>query len=445
MIHPIEYRYGSMEMKRIFDRNSWVKYCVIVEFAALEALVELGLIDIDKDVLKKFREKAVEEISYSLVKDLEKIYRHETMAVVQAIYRLVGPEIGRYLHLGLTSNDVLDNVLMLQVKDGLNVIIRKLDRLIEIVKDFVNEYKEVPVLGRTHGRAAVPITLGFRFLIYLDELIRCRLELAESLKKFIVGKVGGSVGSQVEIHPNGREIEEKTLEKLGLEPAPMYLQILPRDLLAHILSRLIILSSVLEHIANEIRILSRSGIEEVLEGSTEKQVGSSVMPHKRNPVTSEKVCGIARYLRSISSSVFENISFEDERDLRNSSFERIVIPEIFLLVDEQLVSLEKIFKSIEVYEEKCITNIKKEGLKIYSSVILHIATMKGGDRQKIHEKLMKIFRSDYSDIDELYKVIEKDAYLSSYISYEDLRRAADLNIYVNACRSKVERYLRRLE
>ena len=444
MIHPIEYRYGSEEMRKIFYRDTWVQYAVDVEFALLESLVEAGVFEIDKNVLKSAYEEA-KKINYSLVKELEEKYRHETFALVYAIYEKVGAEIGRLLHVGMTSNDVLDNVLMLQVRDALKLILDRLDKIIGRLKETVDRYRNQVVVGRTHGRNAVPITLGFRFMIYLDELMRARSEIEYALENYVVGKLGGAVGSQVELYPHGELVEKVMLQKLGLKRARTYLQILPRDILTHIILRLVTLSSILEHLANEIRVLSRSGIDEVSEGFDESQVGSSVMPHKRNPILSEKVCGLARYLRGLAPSILENIVFEDERDLRNSSLERTLIPEVFLILDEQLISMKRVLENLVIDEEQCMKNLRDAGYEIYSAVLLHIGVKKGGDRQKLHEKLRSLFSRRYSSLEELYEAVKSDALLSSYYTFDDLKRASDLGLYISACEAKIKKFMEDLE
>lgn len=444
MIHPIEYRYGSNDMRKIFDRNAWVKYAVDVEFALLESLVEVGLFDIDKDLLREAYHRA-RGIDYSLVRRYEEKYKHELFALVYAIYEAVDREIGKAIHVGMTSNDVIDNILMLQIRDALRIILKRLDEVIHLVKSFVERYKKQIVVGRTHGRYAVPITLGFRFLLYLDELLRSRREINHSLERFIVGKLGGAVGSQVELYPNGINIERLMLQKLGLRLASTYLQVLPRDLIAYILLRVIILSSVLEHIANEIRVLSKSGIDEISEGFDAEQVGSSIMPHKRNPILSEKICGLARYIRGLAPSILENIIFEDERDLRNSSLERTLIPELFLLVDEQLITLKTILDGLIVDTKICEVNLENAGYEIYSSLLLHIGVRNGGDRQKLHERLKNIFSRRYHSLEELYKAIKSDDLLAEYFNMDDLRKATDINIYISACESKIKQYLNNLK
>ncbi len=433
-IHPVEYRYGSEDMRRVFSRDSWVGYACRVEYALLEALVEMGLIPLGREELEGVRDRFF-SVSYEDVARLEKRFGHEVFALVWAIYERVGEPVGRYLHLGLTSNDVLDNVAVMQARDGLEILLRRIDVVVDRLRLFVTRYASTPLLGRTHGRAATPITVGFRFSVYLDELLRARDGLARMLD-YLPGKIGGAVGSGVEMFPHSLELEKRVLEKLGLRRARAYLQVLPRDYFSRLLSEVIHLSAVLEHLNNEVRMMMRSGVEELYEEAD--RVGSSVMPHKRNPVDSEKVCGLARYLRGLLAPVYENIVFEDERDLRNSSLERIVIPEAFLLVDEQLVTTARVLERLRVDEARCIENIRKEGMNIYSNVLLHMGVSRGGDRQVLHERLRRIFRTRVETPEELLKLVMEDDYLSKYLTEEDIRRATDLSRYVDACLSRLD-------
>jgi adenylosuccinate lyase len=300
-------------------------------------------------------------------------------------------------------------------------------------------------MGRTHGRAAIPTTYGFKFVLFLDELVRAYDVINYTYRFVSVGKLGGAIGSQVELYPNGKVVEDNYLKYLGIEKAGFYTQVIPRDRLAYYLSSIIALSSVLDHIANEIRNLQRSEIEEVFEYFGEEQVGSSVMPHKRNPILSEKVCGLAKVLRGLVTGIFENINLEHERDLTNSSFERNVVPEIFLLVDEQLSTMIKVFDGLIINREKALENIKKQEPFIYSDLILQRAALNGADRQKVHKILRKFFLdSGIEDKDKIISLILKDRYLSRYLSREDLESVMDLEVYIDAAAQKVRDYLSNL-
>jgi len=441
-IHPIEYRYGSDEMREIFSRERWVFLAKKVEYVILKSLRDLGLINLSDDDLKKMW-SLFKSVDYKTVSKYEKVTKHEIMALVRALADVSG-EYGRYIHIGVTSNDILDNVLMLQIKEGLNIIINKLKKIIETLNKVVKNSKEIPILGRTHGRAAIPITYGFKFSLFLDEFNRVINRLQDD-KKYIVGKIGGAVGSQVELYPYMDRLESMILNELGLKKARFYTQVIPRDYLAYIILDLAVLSSILEHFANEIRNLQRSEIDEVNEGFSESQVGSSVMPHKKNPIMSEKICGIARVVRSYSVGILENIIIEHERDLRNSSFERTLVPEIFILVDEQLKTALKILDNLKLNKDKALRNIESFIPEIFSDMLVQVGTLNGGNRQEIHERLRKIFTVNrVKTIDELRSIIKEDNYLSKYLNEKDMDKVFNLKLYIDAASKRVDKLLRSL-
>ncbi len=438
-IHPIDYRYGSDQMRKIFTRENWLKYFKLVEQNLLEALIETGVIKekIDLDDLKE----CMSRVTINDVTRWEKITRHETMAVIKAISEKCG-EYSKYLHLGATSNDILDTILALQIKDANKIILNKIEKLIDSLIKLISKHKKTPLLGRTHGRAAIPITYGFRFSLYLDEIFRAYQQIKKASEVVLVGKLGGAVGTQVELYPLMKKIEDIFLTKLGLGKATFYTQVIPRDRLATYLNSLILLSSILEHLANEIRIMQRSGLEEVMEEFGETQVGSSVMPHKKNPIMSERVCGLGRKIRALSSAIYENIILEDERDLRNSSFERTTIPELFLLLDEQINLSIRIVTNLKIYEKTAYKNLENEKPFIFSDLILQMTVKRGGDRQEAHEHLRKIFTEKQpKNINELIKELMKDKYLSKYLSQEDIKDAVSLDKYIDAAANRVEKLL----
>ncbi|HEW93400.1 adenylosuccinate lyase [Candidatus Geothermarchaeota archaeon] len=439
VIHPVEYRYGSSEMRKVFERNTWVDYAKSVEYNLLRALAEKKLIPYTEEELQ-YVHKMFKKVDYSDVVEYEKITKHETMALVKALSEAAG-EYGKYIHLGLTSNDVLDNVLMMQVRDALNILLNKLKDILLKLLDIAYRELDTPILGRTHGRAALPVTVGFKISLYIDELYRSYIRLKDDFR-FIAGKIGGAVGSQVELYPYMDKIEDIILNNLNLKKATFYTQIIPRDRLAYIILDVIVLSTVLEHFANEIRHLQRSEIDEFDEGFEEEQVGSSIMPHKRNPVKSEKICGLARVTRSYASSVIENIISEHERDLRNSSFERIVVPEVFLIVDEQLETLNKILSNFKVNREKALKNIRENIPGIFSDILVQIATLRGGDRQVLHDKLRIILAvKRTTDLKEFIKAVEGDEYLSKYITMEDIEDLMSLRLFIESAVSKAKKLL----
>lgn len=440
-IHPIDYRYGSDEMRRIFSRETWLEYFKLYELKLLEVLNELGIVKLNIDVIRE----SFSKVSLKDVNRWEDKVRHEAMAVVLALGE-VSKEHGKYIHLGATSNDVLDTVMALQIREAHKLIIHKLNILLKVLYRFIEKYIDAPILGRTHGRSALPISLGFRFSLYLDELYRIYKILCDAIKYVAVGKYGGAVGSQVELYPKQSLIEEKLMKKLGLDVASFYLQIIPRDRLAYYLFNLLLLSTILEHMANEVRILQSSGIEEIYEPFREEQIGSSIMPHKRNPIISEKICGLSRKLRSLSPSILENIVFEHERDLRNSSFERCILPETFLLVDEQLDSSIKLVKGISPDLNKIRENIERESPYIFSDLIIQLATLNGADRQEVYRRIREIFINvAHIDEEKFLKAILEDDYLSKFLDRNIIDNCMNLKVYIDAVVHRVKSFLSNID
>ncbi len=434
-IHPISYRYGSSEIRDVFSKSKWLDYMKKVELELLKALAKNKVVDEDLDW--DLIEKAFRDVDINDVMQWEKLTKHETMAVVSALSEKAG-EYGKYIHVGATSNDILDTVLALQLKEAHDIIIDKLRILNEFLIEKSFSTRKIPILGRTHGRAAIPTTYGFKFGLFIDELSRLYFELSRSINLVGVGKLGGAVGTQVELFPLGDKVEMSILASLHLKESSYYTQVIPRDRLAIYLLNLITLSSVLDQLANEIRNLQRSEIEEVFEPFSKSQVGSSVMPHKKNPINSEKVCGIAKILRGYAIGILENIVLEHERDLTNSSFERCVIPEIFILLDEQLKTMIHVIKNLEINEDNALKNLRLQEPYIYSDLVLQKAAIKGANRQVAHDHLKKILLSKtrLSKNDFIEKIMN-DSYLSKYLTIEDVKDAMDINIYVKAAEKRL--------
>ena len=434
-IHPIEYRYGSDDVKRVFSKDNWLKLFIEVEIAILESLEKNKVIP--KGISDEVK-KSVKSINIKDVDKWERVIKHEAMAVVLAMHEKAG-DAGRYIHLGATSNDILDTILGLQIREAGNIILHRLHELIRELILLAWKERATPCLGRTHGRAAIPITFGYKLLLFIDELDRSRELLANAIDLSTVGKYAGAVGTHVELGGIGELVEKQVMEKLDLKVARHATQIIPRDIYAYLFTSISILSSILDQLGREIRNLQRSGIEEVLEPFTEKQVGSSVMPHKRNPILSEKICGLAKVIRSLSLGWMENIVVEHERDLTNSSFERMAVPEAFILLDEQLLVARRIVAGLEVNRDKMLQNIEQEGLWIYSDILIQTVALKGGDRQVAHEHIRKIIMSGGNIED-----ILNDEYLATYITKADLNTETLLRRCIKAASEKTVDFLTKI-
>lgn len=428
-IHPIEYRYGSQELRKIFDVNSRLKFMIEVEIAILKSLEKYKIIP---DGASNIVEDLVKNITIEDVKRWERVTKHETMALVMAMAEAAG-EYGRFIHLGATSNDILDTALALQIKDASKVISKKSLQLIISLLRLAWKERRTACIGRTHGRAAIPTTFGYRLLQYVDELVDAYLLFNQFIEQATVGKYSGAIGIYAELGKIMKELEKNIMDILGIKPAVYSTQIIPRNKLSNLIYSMVLISTALEHLATEIRNLQRSGIDEVYEPYGKKQVGSSVMPHKRNPILSEKVCGLARILRSYINGVLENIVLEHERDLTNSSFERVIIPEIFLILDEQLDTMRYVVENLVINKEKMLENIKKEEPWIYFDLIIQRITVNGGDRQKAHSILRELYLKK-ANIDEIFS----NDYIKKYLHKQDVSIVTDLKYYTKLAAWKVE-------
>lgn len=433
VVHPIEYRYGSDELRRVFSRDSWLKFFIQVEVSILRALENKGLIPRGTHLEV---ESAARNVTIKDVEEIENIIKHESMAIVTLLSKVSG-EAGKYIHLGATSNDILDSILALQLSKAEPLILSKIEQLIKKLIHLSWRERRTPCIGRTHGRAALPTTFGYRLLMFIDELDRAYDIIKQAFTLASVGKYSGAIGTYAELGEVMCEVEREVMDILGIMAARYSTQIVPRDRLAFLFLSLSLLSSILDQLGREIRNLQRSGIEEVFEPFATEQVGSSVMPHKRNPIMSEKICGLSRIIRGLTLGALENISLEHERDLTNSSFERVAIPEILLLIDEQLSTAIKVISELGVNKENMLNNIRKEEPWIYSDLIVQIATLKGANRNIIHEKIRRIIMQGSKSLKDLLT----DPYLRKYITSDDLNKVSNLDYYISMAEFRLKRVL----
>ncbi|MDW8062063.1 MAG: adenylosuccinate lyase [Nitrososphaerota archaeon] len=418
-VHPIEYRYGSREMRRIFEREMWLEYMLMVEAALADAHAAVG--NIPKEAAEAIRSKASTRfVKLERVNELEAITKHEVVAVVKALAEAVGEPYGGYVHLGATSNDITDTVLALQVREALRIVERGLARLAKLTAEMALKYKDTICLGRTHGVAAIPITFGFKLAVWASELKRHLERLNYLRERVCVGKLTGAVGTMAGFGGKAFEIQDHAMKILGLKPAEITTQIVPRDGLAELVLTLSLISSTLDKMANEIRNLHRTEIRETEEAFEEAtQVGSSTMPHKRNPIGSEKICGLAKIIRGFATPALENVVQEHERDLTNSSCERVMIPEVFLLLDEQLKTMYQVLSNLKVYPENMMRNIEATMGLIFSEAVMIALVRKGYDRQKAHELLRVSCLEAMKKGIHLREVL-KNTEVSLYLSDEEL-------------------------
>jgi len=439
-IHPIDYRYGSEEMRRIFEEESKLQKLLEVEAALARAHAKLG--NIPEEAAKEISKKAsTKYVKLERVKEIEAEINHDLMAVVLALAEVCG-EAGKYVHLGATSNDIIDTATALQFKEALAIVERDLEELKNILLERAEEYIDIVCVGRTHGQHAVPTTYGLKFAIFAMEIKRHLERLREMKKRLLVGQMTGAVGTQASFGDKGIEIQELVMKDLGLGKVEVSNQLIQRDRYAECFALLALISATLDKMGREIRNLMRTEIAEVAEPFREdKQVGSSTMPHKRNPINSEKVCGLARIIKSNVFVALENVSLEHERDLTNSSPERCIIPESFVLLDEILKTMKKVMKGLKIFPENVEKNLMlTKGLNLAEAVMIEL-TKKGMSRQKAHELLRRLSIKAFEENKGLKEVLLESKEVRAYLSEEDIERVTNPKNYIGTAIEQVRRIL----
>ncbi len=407
MIHPIEYRYGSPEMKAIFEEEQKLQYYLDVEAALAEAHAELGHIP-QKEAEKIRKAATINHVTLQRVKEIEVKTRHDMMAVAEALSEASN---SGYVHVGATSNDIVDCTNALQLRKATEIILEDLRELKEILTSKAEKYINLVCVGRTHGQHSIPTTYGMKFALYLDEMRRNEQRITSAYNN-ICGKMSGAVGTMASF-TDGLKIQEVVGKILEIPMAKISNQIVQRDTYCELLMSLAILASTLDKIATEIRNLQRTEIAEASEGFAKGQVGSSTMPHKKNPITCEKISGLARVMYSNVFPALQNNVLWHERDLTNSSCERVIIPESFVLADEMLKSMKNVLTSIVIDEKKIKENLYLQRKSLAESVMIAL-TEKGMPRQKAHALLREL-----SVKREFVKAV-KDSEITEFLSEEEI-------------------------
>jgi len=382
-------RYGTPEMLRVFEEENYIQKMLDVEAALAWAQSEVG--EIPKEAAEKISEIAsTKYVKVSRVKEIEREIKHDVMALVRALAEACGPS-GAYVHLGITSYDVVDTARALQLKEALKIIEQRLNNLELVLLKLADRYKNTMMMGRTHGQHALPITFGFKMAGWMREISRHIQRLRECEKRILVGKITGAVGTQAGLGPNAMKIQELVMQRLGLRLAGITTQIISRDVHAELICLLAMIASTLDKFATEIRELQRTEIAEVFEPfEVGRQVGSSTMPHKRNPEICERICGLAKVIRGLVIPALENIPTWHERDLTQSSAERFIIPEACILVDYMLYLMTNVLSNLEVDEKKMLENIGLTQGRALSEAVMIALTKRGMSRQEAHEILRKL-------------------------------------------------------
>lgn len=430
-------RYGTLEMRRIFEEENRLQKMLDVEAALAWAHGEVGNIP-REDAERIVRTASIDYVKLRRVKEIEREIKHETMAVVRALAEACGPS-GGYVHLGATSSDILDTAMALQLREAINLIEQRLNDLEKTLMEKAEQYKDVIMIGRTHGQHALPITLGFKFSVWTREIARHIERLRECRKRVLVGKMSGAVGTQAGFGPHAMRIQRLVMERLGIEPAEISTQIIQRDRYAELVCLFAILASTLDKIATEIRELQRTEIGEVSEPfERKKQVGSSTMPHKRNPIICERVSGLAKIVRSLALPALENIPTWHERDLTQSSAERFIIPETCILTDYMLALIMNVLTYLYVDEQGMWKNVELTQGRTMSEAVMLTLTRKGMDRQRAHELIRGL--TIKSEVERLpfREVLLKNDLVKRMLSQKEIDEALDPRNYLGTAVEQVE-------
>ena len=370
-------RYSLPRMQAIWEQENRFRQMMEVEICVSEAMAELGYIP--EESAKNIREKA--DFNMERIAEIEEVVKHDVIAFLTAVGENVG-EDSKYIHMGMTSSDVLDTALSLQMRESCDILITKMKELREILADLARKHKMTIMTGRTHGVHAEPVTFGLKMALYVMEMDRSIKRMENAKENISVGMISGAVGTYANVDPR---VEEIVCTRLGIKPEPVSTQIIQRDRHAEMLTTIAVVGGTLEKMATEVRNLQRTDILEVEESFSKGQKGSSAMPHKKNPITSERISGLSRVLRGNATAALEDQALWHERDLTHSSVERIIIPDSFLLLDYMLHLALRVFKNIVVHEDNMRSNLDRTlGLLFSQRVMLRLID-KGMSRERAYE------------------------------------------------------------
>jgi adenylosuccinate lyase len=415
-------RYTLPKMGNIWATENKYQKWLEIEIFALEAQAKLG--NVPSDVVQIVKEKA--KFDSKRIDELEETLKHDVIAFLTNVNEHIG-EYSRYIHLGMTSSDVLDTSLALLMRDAGNIILDGLNNLKDGIKKRAIEHKHTVMIGRTHGVHAEPITFGLKLLIWYEETKRNIYRIEKAIENISYGKISGAVGTFAHMDPF---VEAYVCEKLNLKPDPVSSQIIQRDRHAEYLTTLAIVSSSLEKFATEIRHLQRTEILEVSESFTKGQKGSSAMPHKRNPITCERIVGLSRIIRANALVSLENITLWNERDITHSSTERIIIPDSTILLDYIITKMTDIINNLVVYEDHMKRNLYKSFNLIFSQKVLLKLIDKGMSREKGYEITQKNAMKSWEEEKSFKDLLSNDEEVKKYLSKEDIDQCFDENEYL---------------
>ena len=397
--------------------ETWLR----VEILVCEALAKQGRVP--ASAIRAIRAKA--RINPARIEALEQVVKHDVIAFIESLSEQVGPP-ARYLHMGLTSSDILDTSLAVLMVEAADAILQDLDRLLIVLRDRATEHRDTVMIGRSHGIHGEPITFGAKLAIWYDEVRRHRQRFTQAREEIAYGKLSGAMGTFAHLSP---DVEAYVCKKLGLKPAPVSNQVIQRDRHAAYLTALALLAGSIEKFATEIRHLQRTEVLEVEEPFTPGQKGSSAMPHKRNPIVSENLCGLARVVRANSLAAMENIALWHERDISHSSVERVIIPDSTILIDYMVARFTDLMADLIVYPDRMRRNLELTGGVIYSQRLMLDLVRQGAPRVQAYEVVQRLATTAWQGTTPFRDLAEKDPFVTKHLSAEAIGTCFNPNAY----------------
>jgi adenylosuccinate lyase len=412
-------RYTHPDMGRIWNDERRYQTWLQVEIAAAEAMAEAGIVP--AEAARDIRERGA--IDVARIEEVERVTQHDVIAFTTVVAEHVGPS-ARWLHFGLTSSDVLDTAQALQMREACDLILEDLATLMDAVRRRAEEHRRTPMIGRTHGVHAEPMTFGLKLAVWHAELQRGVVRVTRGREAINVGQLSGAVGTFAHLGPG---IEARVCERLGLQPAPVTSQVIQRDRHAELLCALAITAATLEKIALEIRGLQKTEIGEVEEPFAKGQKGSSAMPHKRNPIGCEQITGLARLIRANAMAALENVALWHERDISHSSVERVILPDSFIALDHMLRRLTRIVAGLVVYPERMRENLERSRGVVFSGTVLLELARRGVSREQAYEWVQRNAMRSYDERRSFKELLLQDRDVMAVLTPRDVEEAFDLD------------------
>ena len=415
-------RYSREIMTSIWSQENKYKKWLAVEILVCEAMAKLG--KIPKSSLKTIKDNV--SINVDRIDEIEKVTKHDVIAFLTSLTEKVG-EDGRFIHMGLTSSDVLDTAFAVQLKEAAEILLEDIDKLLIVLKRRALENKETLMIGRSHGIHAEPITFGLKLALWYQEVQRNRQRLVRAKESISHGKISGAVGTFSFIDPF---VEKYVCDKLGLKPDPVSSQIIQRDRHAEYFAMLAIIASSIDKFAQEIRLLQRTEVQEVEEYFSPGQKGSSAMPHKRNPILSENLSGLARLIRSYSMAAMEDVVLWHERDISHSSVERVIGPDATVILDFMLYRFTGIMERLVIYPERMVSNLNMTRGVIFSQMVLLALIDKGLSRESAYSVVQKNAMKSWQQRQDFRDLLKNDSVVKRYLSKRDLTEIFNLKNFL---------------